>query len=109
MNKCWFIWQASKHEGPFSYEDLKNNRSLTPDTLVWKEGMSGWKPIRNVPELKNLFKDEENDDEENEENLLGTVPQDEIALPLNDAEPPLLLWLLIAILVIIYTAVKLFQ
>lgn len=110
MNKCWFVWQTSRQEGPFSYEDLKENRSLTPDTLVWKDGMSGWKPIRNVPELKDLFKDGENEQEESEENFIGAVPtDDEIALPLNDAEPPLLLWFMIAFLVIIYTIVKLSQ
>lgn len=44
--------------GPFSYEQCKQmvpTRQLTPQTLVWFEGMSSWKPAGEVNELKNLF------------------------------------------------------
>lgn len=109
MNRCWFIWLNSKQEGPFSYAELKADERLTPDTLVWKEGMADWAPIRKVPELNNLFKEEELEPEENEEDLsVSPITDEEIALPLQD-EPPFLLWLLIALLVLIYVMIRLSQ
>lgn len=108
MNKCWFIWLNSRQDGPFSYEELEANPALTPDTLVWKEGMSTWTPIKKVPELKNLFKDKGQPPKENL-NPLKTPVQDEIVLSLDNAEPPFLLWILIAVIILMYVIFRISQ
>ena len=44
--------------GPFSDEELVKlvqNDLLTPETLVWKAGMSAWTPAAQVPEVNKLF------------------------------------------------------
>lgn len=109
MDKCWFIWINSNQEGPYSYEDLKQNQALTPDTLVWKEGFTTWLPIRKVPELKNLFKDQEESENQEFEESKAPLPHEEIALTYHDIEPPFILWLLIALLILLFVIFKLFQ
>lgn len=56
--------------GPFSIEELKL-KSISPDTLVWTEGMSTWIKAIDVPELKGELSFE------------NTPP----ALPTNSPEP----------------------
>lgn len=44
--------------GPFNNEELVKliqNDLLKCDTLVWKEGLSDWKPASSVPEINKLF------------------------------------------------------
>ena len=44
--------------GPFSDGELvklAQNDLLTPETLVWKPGMSAWAPAAQVPEVNKLF------------------------------------------------------
>ncbi|QNJ97596.1 SPFH domain-containing protein [Constantimarinum furrinae] len=44
--------------GPVSFEQLKGlfaGRTVNKDTLVWKQGMSEWKPIHEVEELKTFL------------------------------------------------------
>ncbi|MDZ7705552.1 MAG: SPFH domain-containing protein [Trueperaceae bacterium] len=44
--------------GPYDTNTLKQyvgSGHLTRQTLVWKQGMDGWKPAGEVPELANLF------------------------------------------------------
>ena len=41
--------------GPFSFKELKEcwtNGSLTHKTLCWAQGMDGWHPLTNIPQLK---------------------------------------------------------
>lgn len=41
--------------GPVSFEQLRAlfaNRTVNKDSLVWKQGMSDWAPLKNVEELK---------------------------------------------------------
>jgi membrane protease subunit (stomatin/prohibitin family) len=41
--------------GPVSFEQLRAlfaNRTVNKDSLVWKQGMSGWAPLKDVEELK---------------------------------------------------------
>lgn len=109
MNKIWFILIGEKREGPYSFEDLKHDSRVTPDTLIWKEGFSEWKKIRDVPELKNLFKDnpEQTEPEENEQEGFKKRPvQDELVLDFGQ-EPPFLLWVLIALIALMYVFIRL--
>ncbi len=57
MLKEWYILIAEKQEGPYSIADLRKDSRITPDTMVWKQGFEKWLPMRDVPELKNLFED----------------------------------------------------
>ncbi len=40
--------------GPFPVEELKR-KGITPNTLVWSNGMADWVEAGKVPELSNLF------------------------------------------------------
>ena len=44
--------------GPFTDEELVKliqNNLLSPETLVWKQGMSAWTPASQVPDVNKLF------------------------------------------------------
>ncbi len=44
--------------GPFNLQQLQqmvSQRTLTPDTLVWKHGMANWTKAAQVPEIKDIF------------------------------------------------------
>lgn len=50
----WFIGVDGKQEGPFDLAALAQ-RSVTRETLVWKQGMAGWESAGDVAELAGLF------------------------------------------------------
>ena len=95
MEAQWFIKIDGQKEGPYSELDLKRHLELTPDTLVWKPGWKEWKPIRDVPELKHLFHDEEEsrDDESMDEAGGGQVRPDtvDVAVATGPQLPPFLM------------------
>lgn len=98
MKKIWFIDINGKREGPYSIFDLKRDLRITPDTLVWREGFTKWKKMRDVLELKEVFADEKSKDKDlNDKGCLITTPREEIILDLRK-EPPYLFWMLIIIL-----------
>lgn len=107
MQKCWFILLEGVRQGPFSVIELKALKEITPDTLAWKEGLLKWTPIRDLPELKELFEESNEPLEELDIPLKGT-PQEEAALSLDFSEPPFFLWLLFSLLVIIYVIFQLY-
>ena len=50
----WYYSENNQQLGPVSEDDLKQKArsgGLKPTTLVWKDGMSDWKPIADLPEL----------------------------------------------------------
>jgi len=54
----WHVAQNGQSFGPFTEAQLAQAASegrLQPDTLVWKAGMEGWAPARQVPALVGLF------------------------------------------------------
>lgn len=53
----WYVQIDGHTKGPLSILDMRKEWQITPDTLVWKEGFTEWRPIRQVPELKTLFED----------------------------------------------------
>lgn len=103
MEKIWYIKVNGKPEGPFSILDLKRDWRITPDTLVWREGFEKWVPIRNVVELREVFKDEGDDlnDEKEKIRFPKTANKDEIALDMR-SDPPNFSWALIFLLILIY-------
>lgn len=109
MNKIWFILIDRKREGPLSYDDLKFDNRLTPDTLIWKEGFDDWKMIRDVPELKELFNDsaEQSEQKESQPEVFDKkTAQDELVMDFK--EPPYFLWFLVALISIIYVFLRLY-
>jgi GYF domain 2/Domain of unknown function (DUF4190) len=51
---AWFFSRAGTQEGPVTYPDLQRMASqgeVTPETLVWREGMADWLPCRQFPDL----------------------------------------------------------
>lgn len=106
QKKEWFILIDSKKEGPYSVADLRSDRRVTPDTLVWKPGFEDWVPMRKVLELKKVFEDNESEQDQ------GTKPAAP-ALPENDtlalvSEPPYF-WIIIALIVVAYAFYQFFS
>ena len=52
--RMWYYSQNNQQLGPVSEEQLKSllsSASLPGSSLVWKEGMTDWKPVTEIPEL----------------------------------------------------------
>lgn len=52
--RSWFVASGGKQQGPYSeaqFRDLIAQGTVTPDTLVWSEGMSGWQKAGDIPGL----------------------------------------------------------
>ena len=103
MKKIWYIKIDEKIEGPFSARELKRDRRVTPDTLVWRAGFDTWVAIGRVQELKFIFAEEEETTQKEEPKaVLKEAPiRDEVALNLP-AQPPLILLLLIILALTLY-------
>lgn len=108
VSKEWYLLIGGQKEGPYTLLELRNNRLITPDTLIWKEGFRQWVAIRYVPELKILFQDEKEEeppaDVVKEGEAKSAVDSQETTLAIR-YEPPykLYFWLLIVILMVCYT------
>lgn len=103
QDKIWFIIVDDQKEGPYSILDLKYHSRMTPDTLVWKEGFKNWIPARKVPELKTLFKDEEEPVELHDRFKLRKVSQEDSILALEGSNfPYLFYWFIILLIVAVY-------
>jgi hypothetical protein len=53
-NRSWFFAAGGQQQGPYpeaQFRDLIGRGSITPQTLVWSEGMAGWQKAGEVPGL----------------------------------------------------------
>lgn len=53
-NRSWFFASQGQQKGPYPEAQLREfiaRGTVTPDTLVWCEGMTGWQKAREVPGL----------------------------------------------------------
>ena len=53
-----FLHIGGQQYGPYDFATLKQfvpTGQLTPQTMVWKQGMAAWAPAGQVPELQSLF------------------------------------------------------
>ena len=50
----YYYQSFGKEIGPVDLETVKK-AGITPDTLVWREGMANWQKARELPELAELF------------------------------------------------------
>jgi hypothetical protein len=93
MEKIWYIKIWGKQLGPYSIEQLKCMPEVTPDTLVWYPKLKKWVPMRSIPELKEVFKDSEEDvDEEEQPCIKDKKLTNELVLELQTDPPPLPFW-----------------
>ena len=106
----WYVIIGGATLGPYEKEELLSQPGFTPDTLVWRDGFSGWTPARDVEELQELFKDkggdrlqEEETEEENEAKIRG-----EEVLAAKPDPPYLLIWFIVAALILIYLLTQLY-
>ncbi|MFA0960498.1 DUF4339 domain-containing protein [Roseivirga sp. BDSF3-8] len=51
----YFISDGKNQQGPYSLEDLKMMR-LTPDTMIWHEGLDDWQPAKFFSDLRDCFR-----------------------------------------------------
>ena len=54
----WYAGIGGQQQGPFDQAGLQQQvtaGSITRETLLWKNGMDGWKAAGEIPELTNLF------------------------------------------------------
>ena len=52
--RAWFFASSGQQQGPYGeaqFRDFIARGEVTPDTLVWTEGMSGWQRAADVPGL----------------------------------------------------------
>lgn len=59
MNKEWFVFKGTQHIGPFSVEEIANlyqSKEISEQTLIWKEGSDGWKPLSKTETFSFLSK-----------------------------------------------------
>lgn len=86
MNEAlYFYVKNGVSEGPFSAEELI--KLITPDTLIWTEGMTEWTPASEVAPIGNMFAT----DTEEETKIappVFTPPTFEAAPPTQDPQPP---------------------
>lgn len=52
--KYYYYFENDQQFGPFTYEELKNNR-IKKHTMVWFEGISEWAPAETFDELKDIL------------------------------------------------------
>ncbi|MEC5129595.1 RDD family protein [Verrucomicrobiales bacterium BCK34] len=54
----FYLSIGGEKKGPYSIfkvSELIESKEATDDTLVWHVGMTGWKPLKDVPALENVF------------------------------------------------------
>lgn len=104
LKKTWFVWLDGQEEGPCSVAELRCNPKVTPDTLARKIDSKEWKPIREIPELQELFEDSKPIILEPEEKK--AIEGDELTLTLQDPSP---FWLWLLVIVIVFASIILFR
>lgn len=112
--KEWYIIVENRQEGPYSILELKRDLRFNPDTLVWKRGFKEWLPARAVAEIAEAFVDEEpakplhepSKGKKIDTELGGESPA---TLAMHHDPYQLLLWILVALLVIVYAFYQFFD
>lgn len=111
--KEWFIIIENQQEGPLSLLDLKRDRRFSPDTLVWKNGFSEWTKARFVLEMKDLFKDDAQPQALHEpdqgKGIKSDLQESQATLTLQQDPYQYILWILLFLLIILYTFYHLYD
>lgn len=86
MNEAlYFYVKNGVSEGPFSAEELI--KLITPDTLIWTEGMTEWAPASEVATISEMFATDTEEETKIAPPVL-TPPTFEAAPPAQDPQPP---------------------
>lgn len=86
MNEAlYFYVKNGVSEGPFSAEELI--KLITPDTLIWTEGMTEWTPASEVAPISEMFATG-TEEETKITPPVFTPPTFEAAPPAQDPQPP---------------------
>lgn len=86
MNEAlYFYVKNGVSEGPFSAEELI--KLITPDTLIWTEGMTEWAPASGVAPISEMFATG-TEEETKIAPPVFTPPTFEAAPPAQDPQPP---------------------
>lgn len=107
--KEWYVKFDGKKEGPFSISDLRQDRRITPETLVWKEGYKDWVPIGKVKELKKVFVDEGAEQQEPTDkggDARTRITPDGLVIDARNEPPNVLLWIAVLLLLFLYVGLK---
>jgi hypothetical protein len=54
MENKYFIHDGSEQAGPYSIEELQS-LNIGKESMVWHEGLDGWKPAGEIEELQSIF------------------------------------------------------
>lgn len=103
--KEWFVIIDHQQEGPYSLWELKAHPRFTPDSLVWKKGLQEWVRARNVPEMRGLFHDDEEEPSEGETSKVCRPKgkgESELAVLTMQQDPYQFVFWLVLILVILF-------
>lgn len=101
MEKIWFIIIDAQEKGPYSIENLKHLPQFTPDTLARKAGSNTWNKARFIPELKKIFEDDEKETSIEAPVIQQLPPANELVIDWK--EPPQFIWLVVVVILLIYT------
>lgn len=71
MVRKYFIVDGDEKQGPYTVNELKN-LDITPQTLVWSEGMDDWTQAVHIVDLKHLFTEIPQVPVQNEEGVVST-------------------------------------
>ena len=52
--KKYFYSDGKEKQGPFSFEELKNE-NITRETLIWFEGLEDWIPAKDIKEIEEIL------------------------------------------------------
>ena len=111
MSKEWLAFINGLEQGPYTPTELGTHPQVTPDTLVKKKKWNKWMPIRQVFELREIFKDRPPSQPLHEKKLdvLDLATDDAISLDPSNPDPfftymgiILGIFLLISILYVLY-------
>lgn len=105
LEKVWLVVIKGKIYGPYSFNDLKSNMAITPETWAKKVEWKEWKKIKDISELDKLF--EEQEEEENKDVKISS--QHEGVMSEISLEPGhFLLWIFIVIIIFLYFMYKMY-
>jgi hypothetical protein len=108
--RVWFIRVGEEETGPFTPGEIKDNPLVNLDTLVRRKNWVEWFPLRDVAQLKKLFNQEKEDQNESFESKDVDKKKMSDVLTLS-LEPKNIFWLLLLILLLmmLYLGIVLYK
>lgn len=110
MAREWFLYIHDQEEGPYRIEEVFSDSRVSEQTLLWREGMKDWTPLKEVSGLAQklrAWRKEQNRKKrapkrKAKEPKRIKLPEDEVIAIRSDPPPYWMLLLLVLILLIYY-------